>query len=256
MSSPSSNASLPPYDVVREEPPSGPDAVVLPVYNEMPILDCTLDAIGICYGGDVVVVDDASTDGSSEALDRRSGLTVLRNRENAGAGGVLLRGFDWALEKGYRRIVTMDSDGQHNACNIPGFLRMLEESGVGMVWGTRYPGGFTRLAEPFNRRQEINREITQRLRKITGWDITDSFCGFRAYTADALRRVHPCDTSYGMLLEYAIRAWKAGLRMKHHPVPLIYLDETRDFNQEFANAEVRRQYYHRVLDEALAIREP
>jgi len=243
---------LPGYDILHEEPACGQDVVILPVYNELPILASTIDAISISFPGSMVVVDDASTDGSGEFLQQRKGFTLLRNRANAGAGGVLLRGFAYALAEGYERIVTMDSDGQHNACQSVEFLHALEENGPDMVWGTRYPAGLTPLAPRFRPRQEINRAITARLNEITGWGITDSFCGFRAYTRRALEAVQPVETGYGMLLELAVLAWRAGLSMAHHPVPLIYLDETRNFNEQFADAQVRRQYYFEVIARALA----
>ena len=121
-----------------------------------------------------------------------------------------------------------------------------------MVWGTRYPGGYTPLAEPFMERQRVNREISARLRFFTGWPVTDSFCGFRAYRADALAKLDIQETGYGMLLELAVLAWHEGMTMVEHPVPLIYLDESRDFNQQFRDAEVRRAYYHKTIDRALA----
>jgi dolichol-phosphate mannosyltransferase len=251
MSSWYAEAGLPACDMLRPLPQSGRSLVVLPVYNELPILACTLEAIQICYAGDLLVIDDGSSDGSFEFLQQGEGFALLRNRSNAGAGGVLLQGFAQALEAGYEEVVTLDADGQHNACHIHSFLRTLRESGAEMVWGTRYPGGFTPLAAPFQKRQEVNREITARLRELTGWAITDSFCGFRAYTRRALAAVQPRETGYGMLLEFAVRAWRAGLTMRHLPVPLIYLDPERDFNSEFEDAETRRRYYHDVIDAAL-----
>lgn len=242
---------LPGFDVIREQPKTGEDLVILPVYNELPVLPCALAAIQLCYHGDILVVDDASTDGSGALLDRLEGFSLIRNQENAGAGGVLLRGFDYALRSGHRFIVTMDADGQHNACQIEEFLRVLKEEGVDMVWGTRYPGGYTPLAEPFQARQKINRLITQRLQAVTRWPITDSFCGFRAYRRRALECVQPEETGYGMLLEFAVLAHHAGLSVVEHPVPLIYLDDRRDFNQQFTNAEVRLAYYLEVIENAL-----
>ncbi|MFH0910151.1 MAG: glycosyltransferase family 2 protein [Planctomycetota bacterium] len=242
----------PGYDILREEALLGDTLVILPVYNEFPILTCTLKAIRAHWAGNLLVVDDASTDESGGYLERREGLTLIRNQENEGAGGVLLRGFSYAAERGYRYAVTMDSDGQHNAAQIPEFHCRIRHERADMIWGTRYPGGFTALAEPFRPRQAINREITARLNAVTGWGITDSFCGFRAYKVESLRKLPLREKGYGMFLELAVLAWKAGLSMKEHPVPLIYLDQTRDFQRQFVDHEVRRRYYHEVIDRALA----
>jgi dolichol-phosphate mannosyltransferase len=244
-------AELPGAHLLHEDRRPGEALVVLPVYNERPILDETLDAVRCWFDGNVLVVDDASTDGSGEYLASRSDVTVLRNEANAGAGGVLLRAFAFACERGHDPVVTLDADGQHNACQIPEFLYALEATGVDMVWGTRYPGGFTPLAEPYQARQRINRIITARLCAITGWPITDSFCGFRAYRRHVLVTVRPAETGYGMLLAFAVLAWQAGFSMRHHPVPLIYLDPARDFNGAFADDTVRLAYYQGVIDGVL-----
>ncbi|MHC4885235.1 MAG: glycosyltransferase family 2 protein [Planctomycetota bacterium] len=242
---------LPAFDLIHEGVKTGKVLVVLPVYNEMPALPETLATIRHCCRDDILVVDDHSVDGSFEVLKAGQGYSLIRNVENAGAGGVLLQGFRYALEREYDVVVTMDSDGQHNACQVHEFVYKLEQTGADMVWGTRYPAGFTRLAEPFQQRQEVNQEITERLRKLTGWPITDSFCGFRAYRSQVLSAFAMKDTGYGMLLEMTVRAWRAGFQVVEHPVPLIYLDETRDFQNLFQDSKNRLEYYHRVIDSTL-----
>ncbi|MBN1256932.1 MAG: glycosyltransferase family 2 protein [Planctomycetes bacterium] len=242
---------LPEFDVVHKQKRCGNDLAILPVYNEMPMLRLIITALKNSYSGNVLVIDDNSNDGSFEFLEKTKKITLLRNGKNAGAGGVLLQGFNYAREQGFHRIITMDSDGQHHACQIKEFFSALTKNKVDMVWGTRYPAGFTRLAKSFQARQQNNIAVTNRLNEITGWGITDSFCGFRAYSGKALEKVHPTETGYGMLLQFAVLAWKAGLQMIEHPVPLIYLDETRDFNQNFKDAKIRLEYYFSVIEEVL-----
>lgn len=242
---------LPDFDILRESTHHGDVLVVLPVYNEISALPGTLKAIGCCCPFDILAIDDCSQDGSADLLLKNQGISVLRNRVNAGAGGVLLQGFKFALERGYQVVVTMDSDGQHNACQVRGFVSELEHSSCDMVWGTRYPAGFTRLAEPFQGRQLINREITERLTAITGWTLTDSFCGFRAYRSEVLSNLVIRDNGYGMLLEMALRFWHSGRTVQEFPVPLIYLDKTRDFQHLFQSEANRLAYYHSVIDSTL-----
>src|SRR5690606_35768886 len=84
----------------------------LPVYNEVNYVDQVLDEVHR-YSPHVLVVDDGSTDGSSERLAARSDVAVVRHEQNRGYGAALVTAFDYAIEQGYDVLVTIDCDGQH-----------------------------------------------------------------------------------------------------------------------------------------------
>lgn len=228
--------------------------VVVPVYNEYPAIKMTMQAViscKRCNNSDLLVIDDGSTDGSGEYLQKLQGISLIRNDENSGAGGVLLRGFEFAKARKYRYVVTIDSDGQHNACQIREFLYKIRQTGADIVSGTRYPAGYTKLSKPFQDRQEVNKEITSYINEVTGLSLTDVFCGFKAYKVSSLRKLKINETGYGMLLELTVKAAKSGLNIVEHPVPLIYLDETRDFNNNFKDTAKRKKYYYSVIEKAI-----
>ncbi len=246
---------LPEFDLVNEIDKQSETLIIIPVFNEYPMIKKILEEVqkcSCCHTGDVLVIDDCSSDGGSEFLDNCKNIFVIRNRKNAGAGGVLLRGFEFAKEKEYKYVITMDSDGQHNACQIHEFLFKIKESGADIVSGTRYPAGFTKLCEAFQHRQDVNRELTEYINQKTGLRLTESFCGFKAYKVDALRRIDIENVGYGMLLELTVKAALLGIKIIEHPVPLIYLDETRDFNNQFSDYKVRLKYYYSVINKALS----
>src|SRR5262249_42512738 len=105
-------------------------------------------------------------------------------------------------------------------------------------------------APPIERRR-INVEITAEINRRLGLNLTDAFCGFKAYRADALEKLNITETGYAMPLEVWAQAAQAGLSIVELPVPLIYLDEERSFGGSLDNANTRKAYYYVVLDRAM-----
>jgi glycosyltransferase involved in cell wall biosynthesis len=226
-------AKLPPYDVVNAPKRLGEMLVVVPVYNEMPHLADVLRTIRLCWDGDILAVDDHSTDNSLDLLRMMDSLQVIRNRRNAGAGGVLLRAFRFARKHRYRHVITLDADGQHSPFLIRDFVHAIEPHCCGtcrcrhksdFVWGSRYLRGHVKLSRAFQARQEVNRIVTRRLNRLTPYKLTDAFCGFRAYRVDAVSRLDITETGYGMFLQMTLQAARAGITIREIPVPLVYLD--------------------------------
>src|SRR4029079_12707289 len=99
--------------------------VALTVYNEAQHVDRVLDQVrrhsasGIHGGADILVIDDGSTDGTSEILCRRTDIHILRHERNRGYGAALLSSFRYAQDNDYDLLVTIDCDGQHEPCRIP-----------------------------------------------------------------------------------------------------------------------------------------
>lgn len=222
----------------------------LPVFNEASHVTPVLDEVAR-YAGDVLVVDDGSTDGTSELLARRDDIRVLTHPENRGYGAALESAFQFAIENDYDAIVTIDCDGQHEPQRIQQLVAALEHADI--VSGSRYlnaPLEATELA-PADRRR-INLTITQELNQRLGLTITDAFCGFKAYRTGALRKLHVTEPGYAMPLELWVQAAHLGMRIVEVPVPLIYLDEKRSFGGSLDDARTRLQYYRQVIDRALA----
>ena len=93
----------------------------LPVYNEVRHVEPVLDEV-LRYSPHVLVVDDGSTDGTSQLLAGRSDVQVIRHEKNRGYGAGLKTAFAYALAEGYDVLVTIDCDGQHQPRLIPDFV--------------------------------------------------------------------------------------------------------------------------------------
>jgi dolichol-phosphate mannosyltransferase len=225
--------------------------ILLPLYNEAATLARVLDEVRRwAGGGTVLVVDDGSTDASPEILRRYGDITVLTHPQNEGYGQSLIDGFAHAVAHGVDAVVTLDCDEQHEPRQIPQFLAALEDADI--VSGSRYldpaAGGDP---APQDRRQ-LNEEITARLRAVTGYPITDAFCGFKAYRTEALRRLQLTEPSYGMPLQVWVQAAALGLRVRELATARIYKNPARRFWGGLDDAAVRRQYYEQVLEREVA----
>lgn len=226
------------------------DAVVLPVYNEAGTVAVVLDAVRAVFDGVVIVVDDGSTDGTKQILGTRHDIVSICHVENRGYGRSLVDGFEMAVAVGATRVVTMDCDGQHEPMHIPAFLDALEEADI--VSGSRYLGGSDAVGEVPPDRRAVNERVSALINSVTGWNITDAFCGFKAYRVEALEQLRLVVPGYAMPLELWAHAWKAGLRVKELPVERIYFDGDRSFGEDLDDPDKRLAYYVRVWNQALS----
>jgi dolichol-phosphate mannosyltransferase len=220
----------------------------LPVYNEVNHVDEVLDEV-VRHAGDVLVVDDGSSDGTSDRLASRSDVLVITHPENRGYGAALITAFDYAIAQDYDVVVTIDCDGQHEPQRISQLAAACR--GVDIVSGSRYLdlGIDTTGVAPEDRRR-INFTITRELNEQFGLQLTDAFCGFKAYRVASLRTLDLTEQGYAMPLELWVQAASAGLKIIEVAVPLIYLDEKRSFGGSLDDAERRLAHYREVIERA------
>lgn len=217
--------------------------VFIPVYNEESHLVGLLRRLRQVYSGDVLCVDDGSVDHSAAVLRslEDAKTRVIIEPSNQGYGATLLRGFREIIADGYDFAITMDSDGQHRPDWIPGFFDAIPAWDV--VSGSRYHSEIdgNGVAPPDRRR--INSEVTKLINEITGYSITDAFCGFKAYRVEALKRLDLRESGYAMPLQFWIQAKAFGLRVTEMPVSRIYDDPNRTFGGDLDVPERRLAYY-------------
>ena len=220
----------------------------LPVYNEVRYVDEILDQVRR-YADDVLVVDDGSTDGTSEKLRDRDDVVVIRHDENRGYGAALTTAFDYTIAESFAGIVTLDCDGQHQPRRIPRFIDAA--AAADMVSGSRYLRAYPGDDAPPAGRLLINKTITAEINQLCGFQLTDAFCGFKAYRTEALRAFKIDDPGYAMPLQLWVQAAAAGLGVIEIPVPLIYLDLERSFGGALDDSATRLEYYRRVIRDSV-----
>jgi glycosyltransferase involved in cell wall biosynthesis len=158
---------------------------VIPAYNESATVGSVVERVrAFAPTFDVVVVNDGSTDDTAD-IARAAGADVLEMPFNVGIGGAVQTGFVYAKENGYRYMVQVDGDGQHEPREIATLQETMEtDPSLDVVCGSRFlvPGEY--LA-PFSRRTGIH-VFAFLLSRIVGQPVTDPTSGFRLYNRRAI----------------------------------------------------------------------
>jgi dolichol-phosphate mannosyltransferase len=229
--------------------------IVLPVYNEEKNLKEVIEEVKLNIDKnitDILAIDDGSTDKSSEILREIKEIKIIKHENNLGYGATLIEGFNYAIEKNYKYVITIDCDRQHQPKDIKKFFNEIKNSDYDIISGSRYLDFNTNkiLYVPPDR-YKINKKITEKLNRITNYNLTDSFCGFKAYKVSALKRLKLNEKGYGMPVQLWVEAFKNKLKVKEIAVELIYLDFTKNFNNNFKSILERYRYYLKVLEKSL-----
>jgi glycosyltransferase involved in cell wall biosynthesis len=232
----------------QTEPAGMQVLTAIPVYNEERHLEGVLREVRRLSGpgGDrILIINDGSTDGTANILARQRGLEIITHPSNRGYGAAIISAFDHALRHGIDVLVTMDCDGQHEPSRISVLLEAIHDADI--VSGSRYLRDFRQDTLAPQDRRRINEQITSELNARFGLNLTDAFCGFKAYRREALARLHVTETGWGMPLQLWVQAALAGLRIKEVGVPRLYLDPNRAFGGVLDDAAERLAYYRRVI---------
>ncbi len=191
--------------------------MIIPALNEASTLPAVLSALREALpDGDVVVVDDGSTDATA-AVARANGAKVLSLPFNLGIGGALRTGFRYATAHGYDAAVQVDADGQHDPTMIPVLLAALDDAD--MVVGSRFAD--VTSYEVGRTRRGAMQLLKVMIRLLSGRTFTDTSSGFRAFNAPMLEffaRNYPSE--YMESVEALLAANYEGFRIAEVPVQM------------------------------------
>jgi dolichol-phosphate mannosyltransferase len=200
--------------------------IVVPTYNEREMLPLFLDEFAR-YGGECLVVDDSSPDGTGPLADQlareRPWLHVLHRPHKGGLGAAYRAGFAWALERGYELVGQMDCDLSHPPSALPA-MRAAVDRGAGLVLGSRYVAGGGTRGWSLGRRV-ISRVGCMTAMRVLGLPYPDLTGGFKLWTAAALRLIDVSTTvsnGYIFQVESTRRAHIAGVRIVE--VPFVFVE--------------------------------
>jgi dolichol-phosphate mannosyltransferase len=202
--------------------------LILPTYDEAENVEAIVRAAlprlaeGAPAGHRVLVVDDASPDGTGAIADRLAaeldGVEVLHRPAKEGLCPAYLAGFARALDAGADLVVQMDADFSHDPADLPRLIAAAE--GADLVLGSRYvPGGGI---EQWGRlRRALSRGGCWYARRVLGVGVRDLTGGFKCWRREALERLDLAGVradGYGFQVELTYRAVQAGLRVVELPI--------------------------------------
>jgi hypothetical protein len=165
--------------------------------------------------GEVIVVDNGSTDASAE-IAARAGARVIHERRR-GYGAAYLRGFQEARG---RYVVMGDADDSYDFLDIAHFIAPLEKDNFDMVMGTRLKGNILPGAMPWTHRWIGNPILSGMLRLFFHTRISDSHCGMRSFTRAAYQKMHLRTQGMEFASEIIVNALRENLKI--HEVPITY----------------------------------
>ena len=165
---------------------------------------------------DVIVVNDGSTDDTKKILDSIENIKVIDYANNKGKGYALKSGLKKAYEWGYRYAITIDSDGQHYANDIPAFIEKIEEKPDSLLIGAR-----NLTADNMPSKNTFANKFSNFWYKVeTGQELSDTQSGFRLYPLDKLQKIYFITRRYEF--EIIVRAAWRGVNFENIPIKVYY----------------------------------
>jgi glycosyltransferase involved in cell wall biosynthesis len=222
--------------------------IAIPIHNEQKYVLPVLAKIRQFHNGDILVIDDGSTDATPKLLAAMPEIKTIRHPTNLGYGQSLIDAFNYADRAGYDWVITMDCDEQHEPAMIPRFVEEIETDRWDLISGSRYLE--TRMNDdvPPGDRRRINQQLTRLINDRLQLDLTDSFCGFKAHRVSAMRRLTLDVPGYAFPMQLWPQVAAAGLRVTELAVRLIYNDPNRHFGGQLDDADNRLRHYLEVFN--------
>jgi polyprenyl-phospho-N-acetylgalactosaminyl synthase len=199
--------------------------VIMPCYNEKKHISKVIDNT-LNYSTNLVVVDDGSTDSTFSIVSAKTSklnpvsgacLYVLRHPVNLGKGAALKTGVEFALERNAKKIIFIDSDDQHEPCEIPKFTSLLDKYDI--VFGSRKLNNkmppLLRLGNYF---------LTQFARFLFGVTLIDTQSGYRAFSSSIYDTIRWRSTGYDIETEIISYVGRNKLKYKEIEISTIYKD--------------------------------
>ncbi len=214
--------------------------VIVPTYNERENVGRLVEMLfAHVPEAHVLFVDDASPDGTGEALDRLAAadgrVRVLHRPQKEGLGRAYLEAFRLALNLPYPFVLEMDADLSHRPSDVPRLLDAAQTADV--VLGSRYLGGVRVINWPLGR-LVLSRGAGVFVRWVTGMPFSDPTSGFKCYRRAALEAldldaIH--SNGYSFQIETVFRLWSMGFRIVEVP---ITFEERREGQSKMSGAIV------------------
>ena len=201
---------------------------IVPVFNHAQTLEKVLTDVAQ-YIPYIIVVNDGSTDYSEQLLSEIKhnlpssliSLDVIHLPTNSGKGLALQKGFERAVEAGFRYAITIDADGQHFADDIPRFMDMIRKYPGSLIVGARdmQQDGIPGKSSFGNRFSNFWYRVE------TGVKLPDTQSGFRLYPVECLRGMRFFTRKYEFEIEILVRVAWMGCRIRYMPVKVYYAPE-------------------------------
>ena len=195
--------------------------IVVPTYNNAKTIGGVLSDIKQ-YANHIIVVNDGSTDDTAQILSEIEGIKIITHQRNSGKGTALKNGLCKAKDDGYRYAITIDSDGQHFATDIPTFVKEIEATP-----DTLLVGGRNIQADNMPGKNTFANKFSNFWFKLeTGVKLPDTQSGYRLYPLQLMNVQKWYYTAkYEFELEALVFASWGGVEVRNIPINVYYPPE-------------------------------
>ena len=191
--------------------------VIIPTYNNAPKLGGVISETAL-FTHQIIVVNDGSTDETEAILRSFPLIELISYTKNIGKGWAIRKGFRLARELGYEFAITIDSDGQHSAKDLPAFVQKIELTPEAIIIGAR---NMDQLFVP--KKSSFGHRFSNFWFHVeTGIKAPDTQSGFRSYPLAPLKSIHFFTRKYEFEIEVLVRAaWKK-IKIESIPISVYY----------------------------------
>lgn len=191
--------------------------VIIPTYNNEVFLAGVIKDVAQ-YSNHIIVVNDGSADNTKAIIESFSFVQLISYDINAGKGLALRKAFAYAGEKGYQYAITIDSDGQHFAKDLPTFMeKLLVEKNVLIIGARNMDQAFVPGGSSFG-----NRFSNFWFKLETGISLPDTQSGYRLYPLAVINKMRFFTRKYEFEIEVLVRAAWKGVKILSVPVAVYY----------------------------------
>jgi len=204
--------------------------VIIPTYNEKDNIRTVIEKINkLNIDLDILIIDDNSPDGTGaiirELQSTYKNIFLIERPGKLGLGTAYVKGFHWALKRGYTYIIEMDADLSHNPDDLPRLINACKR-GADLAIGSRYSNGVNVINWPI-KRLLLSYCANLYTRVVTRMPVKDATAGFKCFKREVLESIdldRIKSSGYSFQIEMNFRAWKKGFTLQE--VSIIFIERT------------------------------
>jgi glycosyltransferase involved in cell wall biosynthesis len=190
--------------------------IIVPTYNNCKTLKRVLDSV-LHYTQNVIIVNDGATDDTITILKEYDHLVQIHHPNNSGKGVALRNGFKKGIALGYHYAITIDSDGQHYASDIPKFIQEIQQNGEALLIGSR---NMTQEGVP--KKSSFGNKFSNFWFWFeTGIKLEDTQSGYRMYPLHLISKKY-VTRKFEFEIEVIVRAAWGRIPVKNIPIQVLY----------------------------------